>query len=99
MMDARIKSGHDRVWLMRQTIIITDAAGHAFMDDPTPKVEFGVTPPEVMASMPGIDFVRAIFAGKLPSPPIMQTIEPFDCTAAPGIVEKPSTPGLQDYHP
>ena len=49
-------------------------------------IDYGVTPTEIMASMPGIDFVRAIFAGKLPEPPIMQTIEPFDCTAEPGIV-------------
>src|ERR1700738_2984325 len=69
------------------------------MDDPTPKVEYGVTPPEVMASMPGIDFVRAIFAGKLPSPPIMQAIEPFDCTAEPGVVVIHSTPSFRHYNP
>src|SRR6202795_3851747 len=69
------------------------------MDDPTPKVEYGVTPPEVMASMPGIDFVRAMFGGKLPSPPIMQAIEPFDCTAEPGVVAIHSTPGFRHYNP
>ena len=69
------------------------------MHDPTPKVEFGVTPPEVMASMPGIDFVRAMFAGKLPSPPIMQTVEPFDCTAEPGVVVIHSIPGFRHYNP
>ena len=57
------------------------------MDDRTAATsEYGVTPPEVVASMAGIDFVRAIFAGKLPEPPIMQTVEPFDCSAEPGIV-------------
>ena len=57
------------------------------MDDkPTRKLEFGVTPTDVMASMSGIDFVRAMFAGQLPEPPIMQTVEPFDCTAEPGVV-------------
>jgi len=46
------------------------------MDDHTPStIEYGVTPTEVMASMAGIDFVRAIFDGKLPAPPIMQTVE------------------------
>jgi len=47
------------------------------MDDQTaPQIEYGVTPTQVMASMTGIDFVRAIFEGKLPAPPIMQTVEP-----------------------
>jgi uncharacterized protein (TIGR00369 family) len=63
------------------------------------KIEYGVTPTEIMASMRGIEFVRAIFAGKLPSPPIMQTIEPFDCTAEPGVVTLHSIPGFQHYNP
>jgi uncharacterized protein (TIGR00369 family) len=63
------------------------------------KIEYGVTPTEVMASMPGIEFVRAIFAGKLPSPPIMQTVEPFDCTAEPGVVVLHSIPGFRHYNP
>ncbi len=62
-------------------------------------VEYGVTPTDVMASMPGIDFVRAIFDGKLPAPPIMQTIEPFDSTAEPGHVVMHSIPGLRHYNP
>src|ERR1700687_5526062 len=70
------------------------------MDDKTAaKVEYGVTPTEVMASMPGIDFVRAIFAGKLPAPPIMQTVEPFDSTAEPGVVVFHSIPGFRHYNP
>ena len=62
-------------------------------------IEYGVTPTEVMASMPGIDFVRAIFDGKLPAPPIMQTIEPFDTTAEPGVVVMHSVPGFRHYNP
>jgi len=70
------------------------------MDDATaPKIEYGVTPTEVMAAMAGIDFVRAIFDGKLPAPPIMQTIEPFDSTAEPGVVVMHSTPGFRHYNP
>jgi uncharacterized protein (TIGR00369 family) len=70
------------------------------MDDTTaPKIEYGVTPPEVMASMAGLDFVRAIFEGKLPAPPVMQTIEPFDSTAEPGVVVIHSTPGFRHYNP
>ncbi len=62
-------------------------------------VEYGVTPTDVMASMPGIDFVRAIFDGRLPAPPVMQTIEPFDSTAEPGHVVFNSVPGLRHYNP
>jgi uncharacterized protein (TIGR00369 family) len=68
-------------------------------DTSAPKVEYGVTPTQVMASMPGIEFVRAMFAGKLPSPPIMQTIEPFDYVAEPGIITFQSAPGFRHYNP
>jgi uncharacterized protein (TIGR00369 family) len=68
-------------------------------DQPARKVEYGVTPTEVMALMAGIDFVRAIFDGRLPAPPIMQNIEPFDSTADPGIVAFYSTPGFRHYNP
>ncbi len=68
-------------------------------DQPTPKAEYGVTPTEVMASMAGIDFVRAIFDGRLPSPPIMQTVEPFNSTAEPGVVVFHSVPGFRHYNP
>jgi uncharacterized protein (TIGR00369 family) len=71
------------------------------MDDTTAaaKVEYGVTPVEIMTSMAGVDFVRAIFEGRLPAPPIMQTIEPFDSSAEPGIVAFSSIPGFRHYNP
>ena len=70
------------------------------MDDkPSAPVEYGVTPTDVMASMSGLDFVRAMFAGKLPPPPIMQTVEPFDQTAEPGVVAFHSIPGFRHYNP
>jgi uncharacterized protein (TIGR00369 family) len=70
------------------------------MDDRVfPKIEYGVTPTEVMASMAGIDFVRALFDGRLPPPPILQTVEPFDCTAEPGTVVMHSIPGFRHYNP
>jgi uncharacterized protein (TIGR00369 family) len=68
-------------------------------DQPAPKIEYGVTPTEVMASMAGVDFVRAIFEGRLPAPPIMQTVEPFDSIAEPGIVVFHSIPGFRHYNP
>jgi uncharacterized protein (TIGR00369 family) len=69
------------------------------MADTPPTTEYGVTPVDIMASMAGIDFVRAIFAGRLPEPPIMQTVEPFDCTAEPGVVVIHSIPGIRHYNP
>src|ERR1700692_290441 len=68
-------------------------------DQTTPTLEFGVTPTEIMAAMPGLDFVRAIFAGRSPPPPIMQTVAPFDCTAEPGVVAIHSIPSFRHYNP
>ena len=61
--------------------------------------EYGVTPLEVMVTMTGLDFVRAVFDGRLPAPPIMLTIEPFDSTAEPGVVAFHSVPGFRHYNP
>ena len=71
------------------------------MDDKSgkPAIEYGIVPIDVMASMSGLDFVRAIFARRLPEPPIMQTVEPFDCTVEPGAVVIHSVPGLRHYNP
>src|ERR1700720_4131947 len=71
------------------------------MDDKSGKqaIEYGIVPIDVMASMSGLDFVRAIFARRLPEPPIMQTVEPFDCTVEPGAVAIHSVPGLGHYNP
>ena len=68
-------------------------------DSPAPQIEYGVTPIEVMASMSGLDFVRGIFARTLPEPPIMENVEPFDCTAEAGVVVIHSVPGLRHYNP
>jgi uncharacterized protein (TIGR00369 family) len=80
-------------------VVIIISKESSMDDKPAAKVEYGVTPAEVMAKMAGIDFVRAIFDGRLPAPPIMQTIEPFDQTAEPGIVAFSSTPGFRHYNP
>jgi len=70
------------------------------MDAPSArKIEYGVTPTEVMASMAGIDFVRATFDGKLPTPPIMQTIEPFDLHGRAGRRRDPQCPWLPALQP
>jgi uncharacterized protein (TIGR00369 family) len=70
------------------------------MDDrPAPQIQYGVTPTPVMAAMPGVEFVRAMLAGKLPAPPIMQTVEPFDSSVEPGVVVMHSIPGFRHYNP
>ena len=68
-------------------------------ESPTPQTQYGVTPLDVMASMSGLDFVRAIFARTLPEPPIMENVGPFDCTAEQGVVVIHSVPGLRHYNP
>ena len=66
----------------------------------TRKIEYGVTPTDVMASMKGVDFLRAmLIEGKFPAPPIMQNIEPFDHMVEPGIVSFSSVPGFRHYNP
>jgi uncharacterized protein (TIGR00369 family) len=79
--------------------VIIDGKITSMDDQAAAKIEYGVTPTEMMASMAGVDFVRAIFDGKLPAPPIMQTIEPFDSTAEPGVVVMHSIPGFRHYNP
>ncbi|MET0707478.1 MAG: PaaI family thioesterase [Tardiphaga sp.] len=65
----------------------------------TPPPRYDVVPTAVMASMSGLDFVRKIFAGELPEPPIMENVAPFDCTADAGNVVFHSVPGFRHYNP
>jgi uncharacterized protein (TIGR00369 family) len=69
------------------------------MTDTPNEPRYGVTPIAEMAKMPGIDFVRAIFENRLPTPPIMQGVKPFDCTVEPGVAVLHAIPGLQHYNP
>src|SRR5258705_12051779 len=49
--------------------------------------------------MTGLDLVGGILEGKLPSPPIVQPVEPFDSTAERGHVVFHSVPGFRHYNP
>src|ERR1700747_3600374 len=71
------------------------------MDDKSGKqaIEYGIVPIDVMTSMSGLDFVGAIFARRLLEPPILQRVDPFDCTVEPGAVVIHSVPGLRHYNP
>jgi uncharacterized protein (TIGR00369 family) len=60
---------------------------------------YGIVTIDVLSSMAGIDFVRSVFDGRLPQPPIMQTIAPFDCSADPGVIVMHSIPALRHYNP
>src|ERR1700721_711104 len=61
-------------------------------------VEYGVVPVDVMASMSGLDFVRAIFARRFPDSPFMQTDKPFDYTDENGVVVILRVRGLRHYN-
>jgi acyl-coenzyme A thioesterase PaaI-like protein len=70
------------------------------MDKPGEQTaKYGVIPVDVMASMSGLDFVRAIFARRLPEPPIMETVGPFDYAAESGAVVIHSVPALRHDNP
>ncbi len=47
---------------------------------------FGLTPPEMLASMSGIDFLRKMFAGELPHATMMQQVGFTRGSAEPGFV-------------
>ena len=52
------------------TVVSSRQKGRAIMDKSGEQtIKYGVTPVDVMASMSGLDFVRAIFARRLPEPP------------------------------
>ena len=70
------------------------------MEVPTaPASIYDIVPLEVLSSTAGIDFVRGVFDGKLPQPPIMQTVEPFDCTADPGVIVMHAIPAFRHDNP
>ena len=81
---------------MMSIIIIAESAA-AMTDTPAPV--YDVVPTAQMASMSGLDFVRKMFAGELPEPPIMENVGPFDCTAEAGSVVLHSVPGFRHYNP
>ncbi len=69
------------------------------MDQAPRATSYGLVPVEEMAAMSGLEFIRRIFDGSSPQPPIMEQIEPFDCTAEAGFIVMHSRPGLRHYNP
>ncbi len=60
---------------------------------------FGLTPPEILASMSGIDFLLKMFAGELPHATMMQQVGFTRGSAEPGFVVFQAMPGPQHYNP
>lgn len=60
---------------------------------------FGLTPPEILASMSGIDFLRKMFAGELPHATMMQQVGFTRGSAEAGFVVFQAMPGPQHYNP
>jgi uncharacterized protein (TIGR00369 family) len=60
---------------------------------------FGLTPPEILASMSGIDFLRKMFAGELPHATMMQQVGFTRGSAEPGFVVFQAIAGPQHYNP
>ena len=62
-------------------------------------IPFGLTPPDVLASMSGIDFLRKMFAGEMPHATMMQQVGLTGGSAEPGFVVFRAIPGPQHYNP
>lgn len=69
------------------------------MDDHAASTRYGVTPAATLSQMSGIDFVRAMFAGQLPTPPIMELMGLDHASVEPGVVVMLSTPTFRHYNP
>jgi uncharacterized protein (TIGR00369 family) len=69
------------------------------MHDRATQIPFGLTPPDVLASMSGIDFLRKMFAGEMPHATMMQQVGLTGGSAEPGFVVFRAIPGPQHYNP
>jgi uncharacterized protein (TIGR00369 family) len=59
----------------------------------------GVPPLEILKTMSGLDFLRAIADGRLPQPPITETLGFTLAEASPGFALFTMTPGFRHYNP
>jgi|EndMetStandDraft_5_1072996.scaffolds.fasta_scaffold04468_8 uncharacterized protein (TIGR00369 family) len=60
---------------------------------------FGVAPLETMKSMSGLEFLRSIADGRLPAPPIAQTLGFHIAEVSQGYVRFEMTPEFKHYNP
>ena len=60
---------------------------------------YGLVPPEVAASMPGLELLQGMIAGRFPGPPIMQLIGFHLAEVENGRAVFEGTPRLEHYNP
>lgn len=68
-------------------------------DESAAQRDFGVPPIETLRSMSGLDFLAAIAAGRLPSPPIAQTLDFRLLKVERGMALFEGRPGRAFYNP
>ena len=68
-------------------------------DKSNPPISFGLTPPDVLASMSGLDFLQKMFAGELPHATMMQQVGLVGGSAEQGHVIFRAVPDPQHYNP
>ncbi|MGB3865803.1 MAG: PaaI family thioesterase [Xanthobacteraceae bacterium] len=70
------------------------------MDDASkPPISYGLTPPEVLASMSGLAFLQKMFSGELPHATMMAQVGLTGGSAEEGFVVFRAVPGPQHYNP
>ena len=63
------------------------------------RTNIGVPPVEALKTMSGLDFLRAIIDGRLPAPPITETLGFALVEVAPGFALFTMTPAFKHYNP
>lgn len=69
------------------------------MSNPTHQAHYGVASVETMKSMSGLDFLQQIADGRLPRPPISQTLDFALVAVDKGSATFEGRPGPQHYNP
>jgi uncharacterized protein (TIGR00369 family) len=68
-------------------------------DQTAPALKIGVVSPDVLLSYDGLSFLKAMIAGELPAPPIMQTIGFMLAEVESGRAVFRGTPEFRHYNP
>src|SRR5260370_33530930 len=71
------------------------------MDAPSegPAGQYGLVPPEIAATMSGLELLQGMIAGRFPGPPIMQLIGFHLAEVEEGRAVFESTPAFKHYNP
>ncbi|WP_158968461.1 PaaI family thioesterase [Chachezhania sediminis] len=71
----------------------------AFTPAPFPQIEFGVARPEQVAGMTGLETLRAVVEGRLPAPPMAQTMQQWIHHLDHGLAEFRGNPAVAYLNP